>query len=260
MRCKGRLKPTSAVLASACSQSASGEAEKVILIAGDRTQQYMAALRPLAEQRGFTLVSILKGGCPLALEGVDEMCHEWNEQLIRHVETLRPAAVFTTTTRILHGIEEVPVPGVNTLVNRLTTAGIGVIGLRDQPRMPFNPIDCVSERSEEQCTVTTRGIFAEEDPNQALARNVRGSGVFVPVDLLPWICPRRPVPPRHRQRVRLPRRRPSDAAVRHHTRPRAGRPAHDGGLAVVTSAGCWRGEYRPECRSGRVVRGVEPRR
>lgn len=190
MRCKGRLKPTSAVLASACSQSASGEAEKVILIAGDsRTQQYMAALRPLAEQRGFTLVSILKGGCPLALEGVDEMCHEWNVQLIRHVETLRPAAVFTTTTRILHGIEEVPVPGVDTLVNRLTTAGIGVIGLRDQPRMPFNPIDCVSERSEEQCTVTTRGIFAEEDPNQALTRNVRGSGVFVPVDLLPWICP-----------------------------------------------------------------------
>lgn len=194
--CRGALTPHADDLAAVCGQSATGEAGKVIVAVGDsRTQQYMGALRPLAEAQGYTLVALLKGACPYTLEGVDDDCARWNQEVTDYVLQIKPAAIFTTTTRIQPGEREHQLPGAQAMIATVTRAGVGVIGLRDQPRMPSDPIACVEQRSEEQCTVAARGMFGSAALNTDLARAAVRPGAYYPVDLVPWICPEDQCPP-----------------------------------------------------------------
>lgn len=194
--CQGRLRPSDPMLATHCGQSATGEPSKVIVVVGNsRAQQYMAAMLPLAAQQGYTVVALLKGGGSLTFDDPWAECVEWNERVLDYLVEVKPRAVLTTTTHIAVKQQERVMPGVGDAIGRLTGAGITVIGLRDQPRMPMDPIACVDERGEEQCTVPVRGMYAEQDVNAALARFERRPGRFHPVDLTPWICPEGQCPP-----------------------------------------------------------------
>lgn len=194
--CSGRLAPDDPVLQAACGMT-NGEEGKVIVVVGNsRAQQLNGALKPLAALGGYTIVAVLKGGCHYAFEGVDGACLDWNERVRDYLLHLRPRAVYTTTTFVPGGDQgEVAIPGMAASVTELTAAGIDVIGLRDQPRLPMNPIACASERSIEQCTIPTRGMLADEDLNAPLVLAAQRPGRFHPIDLTPWICPDGECPP-----------------------------------------------------------------
>lgn len=188
--CRGNLKPKDPALASACQESAGGDPDRVIVAVGNsRVQQFLAALAPLAEQRDHKVVSLLKHQCYFTLRGVPTECMEWNQDVVDHILQVRPEAVYTTTTYIDASGREMVYGGTTTAIEQLTAAGIDVIGLRDQPRIPYNPALCLHDHSLEDCTVPTEGMFDPEDPNAALAKHAVGPGRFHPVDLTPWICP-----------------------------------------------------------------------
>lgn len=190
LSCKGPYKPTDPSLAAACRQTATGEPGKVIVAVGNsRTQQMIGSYLPLAEANGYTIVSIIKSGCPLDTTTTWEGCLDWNVELRDYLVALHPAAVVTNTTQIDPGQREKRTPGVEGLIGDLTGAGIAVIGFRDAPRLPWDPPACLHERSEEQCTVPTRGMFGEAELNRGLASSVRGSGAFHPIDLTDYFCP-----------------------------------------------------------------------
>lgn len=189
-RCAGALKPADPQLAAACSETADGEPSKVIAVVGNsRVQQLSAALKPLAAGQGYKLVFLLRGGCTFGAGGPGAGCDAWNALVLDWLLQVKPRAVFTTSTFVgADGREALPA-GLDQAVSQLTASGIDVIGVRDQPRMPFNPIACVSTRSEDQCTVPARQVFAATDGSQTLGKAVTGPGRLRSVDLTPWICP-----------------------------------------------------------------------
>ncbi|MFT3875721.1 MAG: acyltransferase family protein [Propioniciclava sp.] len=188
--CTGRFVPADRGLAEACEQSAEGEPGKLLVVVGNsRMQQLAAAVRPLAEQRGYTLVTLLKGGCPLGFEGVPEFCRDWNRAVVDYVRQVRPRALISTTTFIPKSGPEAVLGGVSDMVGQLTAEGIDVIGLRDQPRFASSPVACLLDRGESACAVPAAKIFDPKQPNNALVKSATGRGAFRAVDLTPWICP-----------------------------------------------------------------------
>ena len=189
--CSGGRAVETEILHGTCSETrGTARAQETLVVIGDsHAQQMTAALAPVAAQRGWGVVFLIKGGCSMGLDdpGLDpDSCPHWREEAIAHVERIAPAAVMTVVTRSDAGdADEELRPGVDRFVDRMQSAGIDVIGVRDNPRFSFDMYACVVEAEDAlDCAVPRSGSLADADPSRALA----GPGIHL-VDLTPWICP-----------------------------------------------------------------------
>jgi len=188
--CTGDRSPTEGVLVGTCNETTpTARARHTIAVVGDsHAQQITAALLPLAEQNGWGVVMLVKGGCSMGLDetGMDPTCEPWREAAVAYVEHLRPDAAVTVVTRSDHGESDEAVrPGIERFLDRMDDAGIQVVGVRDNPRFPFDMYSCVAESSDPvDCAVPRAGSLADDNPAAVLD----GAGVQL-VDLTPWICP-----------------------------------------------------------------------
>ena len=188
--CRGGIAPHDADLAAACGQSATGEPGKLVMVVGDsRIQQFSAALQPLAAARGYTTAALLKGACPFTLTGVASDCAEWNVRVLSHLLSLKPSAVYLSTTQVGAPGGERMMPGIDEVVHTLTSAGISVIGLRDQPRLPYAPIACVQDKSPEECTTRKHTLYGDYRMIDPIREAAAKPGSFHAIDLTPWVCP-----------------------------------------------------------------------
>ena len=186
--CDASLLPASELLAEGCRQSAGGDPDKLIVVIGSsRIEQLMGALKPLAVAHDHTIVAVLLDGCPLGVEDYFTECDQWQAEVLDYLEELRPAAVFTHTTSIAE--EEFVPPGMGEAISRLSAAGIDIIGIRDQPRIPDEPEACTDQPMGADCVIGTEEIFAADDINADLAEYATGPGTLYSLDLTPWICP-----------------------------------------------------------------------
>jgi peptidoglycan/LPS O-acetylase OafA/YrhL len=160
----------------------------VAVIGDSHAQQITAALLPSAEANGWGVVFLIKGGCSMGLDepGMDELCDPWRAAAVDLVERVRPDAVMTVVTRSDAGEDDERVrPGVDRFVDRMSAAGIEVLGVRDNPRFAFDMFGCVVDAADPlDCAVPRSASLADSNPAAALER----PGVRL-VDLTPWICP-----------------------------------------------------------------------
>lgn len=186
--CDPAWAPADGPLAARCATKPWGDPDKLIVAIGSsRTQQMSAALLPLAQAHDYKVVALLLGGCPFGSDD-EEQCGEWNTQLIDYLVELRPRAVFTATTAIVPFGRETIMPDTVAAIGRLSAAGIDVIGLRDQPRLPAVPV-CEQTPPSPDCIMATSDIYEAIDPNAELVAAATGPGRMLAIDLLPWICP-----------------------------------------------------------------------
>lgn len=76
-------------------------------------------------------------------------------------------------------------PGVDRFIDRMSAAGIEVLGVRDNPRFAFDMFGCVVDAADPlDCAVPRSASLADSNPAAALER----PGVRL-VDLTAWICP-----------------------------------------------------------------------
>jgi peptidoglycan/LPS O-acetylase OafA/YrhL len=129
----------------------SGEVTKRIVVLGDsHAQQYLAALAPIAEARGWELVTLLMPACRFGAESEtrNAECNAYNRASAAYVLEHRPDAVFTVAT-LTH--EEAPfeteVPAYLEGIQPLADAGIEVVGIRDNPRFTFSMPECVQRNA-----------------------------------------------------------------------------------------------------------------
>ena len=188
--CTGDRQPSAEILIGTCNETLyTARAHRTIVVVGDsHSQQITAALLPLAEQNGWGVVMLVKGGCSMGLDeaGMDPTCEPWREAAVDLVERIRPDAAVTVVTRSDHGeSEEALRPGIDRFLDRMGDAGIEVLGVRDNPRFPFDMYTCVAESPDPvDCAVPRAGSLADDNPATVLDR----AGVQL-VDLTPWICP-----------------------------------------------------------------------
>ncbi|MEE1650841.1 acyltransferase family protein [Brachybacterium sp. J144] len=166
------------------------EGKVVISVGNSRIEQFTGALIPLAQENGWTLITLWKGGCVYAPDAeVSPDCDAWSAQAREYIERVSPDAVLVHSTFLSPELEETVTPGMETTLPDLTAAGIEVIALRDQPRLAVEPVPCTEEKGAEDpsCASPLPEPLSRERPDAALLAE-QPDGV-VPLDVNDLICP-----------------------------------------------------------------------
>lgn len=187
--CAGRLASTDDLLAGSCFQTpnANRTSQVVIVIGDSHAQQMTGALLPVAEENGWGVVSLIRGGCAM---GLDEMggdgCVEWREAAIAHVERIAPDALMTIVTRADPGDDDEQLrPGIEGFIDRIDAAGIPIVAVRDNPRFDYDMFGCIVDAEDPQeCAMPRSGSLSHSNPALVLQRES-----ITHVDLTEWICP-----------------------------------------------------------------------
>lgn len=171
---------------------AEGSTKKIVVLGDSHSQQYLGALAPIAEARGWELVTMLMPACRFGAESDtrNAECNAYNRASAAYVLEHRPDAVFTVAS-LTH--EEAPfeteVPGYLDGVRPFTEAGIEVVGIRDNPRFTFNMPECVQRHGADapECNPALSESLVDPSPLE----NYRGrlDGLHL-MDMSDFICAR----------------------------------------------------------------------
>ncbi|MCZ4519300.1 acyltransferase family protein [Rhodococcus ruber] len=171
------------------------DANRTIVLAGSsHAEHWVTALDALGLRHGFKVVTFLKMGCPLSTDtmpmlGLNEYpdCLDWTQTVLADVAAMKPAYVFTTTTRPREDFPGDYTPTWYAAVWReLAAEGVGILGVRDTPWLAYRAIDCLADGG----NATSCGIPRDEalDPvNPALAASFQFPG-FSSLDLSDAVC------------------------------------------------------------------------
>lgn len=191
--CRGERRPISDLLSSACSiRTASSEPAARVLVVGDsHAQQWMGALVPIAEQRDWEIVALLRGGCSFAADeppapGADD-CTPWRNAAMRFARGYSPDFVMLMGTKSeVEGPGEWVPAGLDETIRELRAIGSDVVLVRDNPRFAEDMFQCVEEHGADarECTRPRRNVQASRNPAIGLEQD----GVAV-VDLTDLLCP-----------------------------------------------------------------------
>jgi len=133
-----------------CSFGPENAPNLLAIVGGSHSVHWLPALRAVLKDRpDWRIVTYTKSSCLMSTELVTkensyrDSCRRWNERLMARLLADRPALVFTISTRVIAGIEEIPI-GYQEQWQRLLAAGIGVVAVRDTPWFGFDVPDCVA--------------------------------------------------------------------------------------------------------------------
>jgi peptidoglycan/LPS O-acetylase OafA/YrhL len=147
-----------------CTYGIDGGSPRVAVVGGSHSAQWQPALEVIANTHGWQLDTYTRVNCRFA-EGVKGECAEWNDNVLEALLDDPPDFIVTTATSARDQKDHVPkgfLPRWLTLLD----AGIDVVGIRDNPEFPFNPIECV-ERSgsmSPDCSVSVDDVLNETNP------------------------------------------------------------------------------------------------
>ncbi|WP_278235131.1 acyltransferase family protein [Isoptericola sp. AK164] len=164
-------------------------ARHVVIAGGSHSYQWEPALTSIAEQQGWELTVLGKGGCRLAVRDAGDDCARWAADALDEIVRLAPDAVVVTGTQTRAGA---PHPGETVedeqvhAWQELQAHDIPVVAVRDNPRFDVDPPDCVGRHgpASERCTVARPHVLAPSNPltTATVPDNVH------PVDMSPWLC------------------------------------------------------------------------
>lgn len=196
-RCSGPLRADEGAAATYCRQTPTlDEPTRTVAVVGNsHAQQLMGTIIPIAEEQDWQLISLVQPICSFGLGGQPEECLESNESFVRYLEQLQPDVVFTVSTwgAVVVGVDERLVTGQSQAIDRLVAAGIRVVGIRDNPRLGFNPVDCLGRPSGdgETCSVAQEVVLGPVNPAEVW----EGREGYVNLDFTDLICPDGICPP-----------------------------------------------------------------
>jgi peptidoglycan/LPS O-acetylase OafA/YrhL len=166
------------------------DADKIIaLVGGSHALQWLPALDLIGQMEGYKVVNITKSLCPFGhLENSDPSCKEWNQNVVTHLTELNPAVVVTTSTRAAQNGNEEHVP--QSYIDQWKTLeqkNIPLIGIRDNPRFPFDPADCLAQNKQNPliCSNARSELFLKDNPAQKIADNF---DMIKIVDMTDFFC------------------------------------------------------------------------
>lgn len=183
-----------------CPTAEPAPVKRIVLIGESHAEQFLGALRPYAEKKHWQVLSMLRGGCPLALppgppHDLDEGCVRRNRDAIAEIIELRPDAVVTVGTRdVRRGLTENIPSGYVEAWRELAEHDIPVVVLRDNPRFAKPPVTCVQNKGADApaCATPRARLYADPNPFDTLPD--RPAGVYF-VDTSDYFCDATTCPP-----------------------------------------------------------------
>ncbi|PZE60466.1 acyltransferase [Curtobacterium sp. MCPF17_001] len=166
---------------------------RVALIGDSHAHQWSSALIALAEQRGWELHLMVKGGCAFShvrwsdVSAADERrCGAWNRAVDRSLAAAAPyTLVFTSARADLRGAPEGTDParsardGYRASWQPLIDRGARIVAITDTPAVGSGVQHCVDEHRADpgSCRISTGRAFAAADRLVAAARATPGAVV-----------------------------------------------------------------------------------
>ncbi|MEV1118016.1 acyltransferase family protein [Actinosynnema sp. NPDC049800] len=155
-----------------CTSPSSAEPARRIAVVGDsHMQQYLAALWPVAKERDWQIISVLKGACPFSADADampgDARCIQWNADLVDELADLRPDLVVANGTRNVRiGLTETTPEGFVAQWRKLAEVGLSVLAVRDNPRFSVSPAECAAAHGFDPgaCAAPRFDLLAPEPP------------------------------------------------------------------------------------------------
>ncbi|MDK1493409.1 acyltransferase family protein [Sinorhizobium sp. 7-81] len=147
------------------------------LVGGSHSVHWLPALQGVLQRYpDWKIVTYTKSSCALSSQETSEApahrdaCTKWNELLMERLLSTKPDLVFTTSTRVVDGIEEVPA-GYQRQWEKLAAAGIPVVAMRDTPWFGFDVPECVeiNGRFSPKCAVQRELVLAPISPARAVS-------------------------------------------------------------------------------------------
>lgn len=116
----------------------------VALVGGSHAAHWLPALRRLASERGWWIVSYTKSACRFTANHRrgDPSCREWNDRVVEYLVELQPDIVVTTGT-VGDGADEHTPDGYVQQWQRLGEREVSVVAFRDTPRIGFDGPECI---------------------------------------------------------------------------------------------------------------------
>jgi len=176
-------------LGRACSQlePASAPTATVVVVGDSHAEQWISALKPIAHDQGWRVVALLKGGCSFGASHTRQGgCATFNRDTMAAIVT-RPVDLVVTVSTAAHPTtpNERLVTGYADAVREVTSHGIPVVGLRDNPRFPTGVVSCALAKGDHACSPPVTHKLAATNPADALDE-VAG---FTSIELTDLICP-----------------------------------------------------------------------
>jgi hypothetical protein len=129
---------------------------RVVIFGDSRAMQYFDPLEPVARNRSWRLVGLIKGNCVVAQVRFERYCDAWRENSLRRIERARPDLVIVGSAtkgmyRVKRGSKQLGsvrsqpylVRGFAATLRRLKATGAKVLVIRDQSLAPFSPPVCL---------------------------------------------------------------------------------------------------------------------
>jgi peptidoglycan/LPS O-acetylase OafA/YrhL len=199
-----------AVEAKVCEFGDPRAARTLVLFGDSHAMQWINAMRKVADEEGWHLVTLVKPGCaasdinPHELAGPSDSCKLWRVQAIAKILDLAPYAVVMASyngatvqgdmvTPSLMPVDEVRTGTRSTLL-QLRAAGLRVVVLRDSPLPPFNVPACLGRSiGRANSTVDPCAFDASRALNASAFKAERAAGEGLTnvdyLDLNDLICP-----------------------------------------------------------------------
>ncbi|MFE5598389.1 acyltransferase family protein [Streptomyces coelicoflavus] len=173
----------------------------VVLFGDSHAAQWFPALRRLAGERGWRLVSLTKASCKAADLTVVSghkpytACDTWRSHAVRTIGTLRPALVVVSSSDAGDPAHPAADParqwttGFAHTFRALGASGARVAALLDTPWPKADPIDCAAGNSLQLHACANHLPEATRDAtrHRAVRAAALATGATV-VDPTPWVC------------------------------------------------------------------------
>jgi peptidoglycan/LPS O-acetylase OafA/YrhL len=186
-----------------CGYGVEGSTFRIVLVGDSHAEQWLPALKIIAQRRQFDITVYAKAHCAFAAatqylfeEGrVYSECDEWRRQLLQKLRKEPPDILITSA---VNGYQVVGSTGLDEDSQRMATGfwsvwkdlgddGTKVFAIRDTPYMPFDVPDCLARRGATvaKCSTTRSLALKPVDP---LATAAARDNAATLVDMNDYIC------------------------------------------------------------------------
>jgi peptidoglycan/LPS O-acetylase OafA/YrhL len=168
------------------------------VIGDSKISQWMSALRPLAEQNGWRLVTYLKSACSFSMAEIEidgPACRTWTAGVLARLKADPPDYVVTsqvnTEGRDASGkfTEAAMVAGLRSIWTRVRSMGSKVMVIANNPKPPVNAYECVAQHPDKLSLCSFDRKRYDTSSAVTLHTAAKGMKGVEIVDLFDAICP-----------------------------------------------------------------------
>ncbi|MGH1352134.1 MAG: acyltransferase family protein [Methyloligellaceae bacterium] len=145
--------------------------DKVVAIVGSsHAHQWYSVLKEIADQNDFRIVMLTKSACNFALGNTNRTrhstCATWNKIVLKRVIAMKPALVFTTSTRPDWGKGDYVPDGYISIWKKLAKHNIPVFAIRDNPWFRKDIPECLERNPDNfhTCGSPRAKVLSDIDP------------------------------------------------------------------------------------------------